>query len=81
MVVYLDSIRIHPNLMYLQLKLKISVDKGKPSLYVTIGIGNSIDVGKAEEMGLVECVLCLSVQPPYYQKRCCIYFLVVSSST
>ena len=32
------------------LKLKILVDKGKPSLYVTIGIGNSIDVGKAEEI-------------------------------
>ena len=30
--------------------MKILVDKGKPSLYVTIGIGNSIDVGKAEEI-------------------------------
>ena len=26
------------------------VGKGKPSLYVTIGIGNSIDVGKAEDI-------------------------------
>ena len=26
--------------------------KGKPSLYVTIAVGNSIDVGKAEEISL-----------------------------